>query len=86
MRIFLTTKIWEEGKHFIAYTPELDLASQGKTPERAEKRLHEAVTIFLEEIKSMGTLEEVMRGAGFLWRGRKWEVPRISISTMDVAL
>lgn len=84
MRIFLTTKIWEEGKHFIAYTPELDVASQGKTPQQAEDRLHETVELFLEETKKMGTLEDVMRSAGFMLRNHKWEMPRVSISALDV--
>lgn len=84
MRLLLTTKIWKEGRHFIAYTPELDLASQGRTPAHAEARLHEAVSAFLEETKRLGTLEEVLRSAGFFKRRRRWETPRISISTLEV--
>lgn len=86
MRLFLTTKIWKDGTHYIAYTPELDVVSQGKTPEHAEKRLREAVSLFLEETKRMGTFDEVMRDAGFILRGRKWEMPRVSISALEVAL
>ena len=51
MRLLLTTKIWKEGKHYIAYTPELDIASQGKNLSHAEERLREAVNIFIEETK-----------------------------------
>lgn len=85
MRMFLTIKIWKEGTHYIAYTPELDVASQGKTPAHAERRLREAVALFLEETKRMGTRDEVMRNAGFLKRHRHWETPRISISSLEVA-
>ena len=56
MRLFLTMKIWKEGGHYIAYTPELDVVSQGRTPAGAEKRLQEAVTLFLEETKRMDTV------------------------------
>lgn len=84
MRILLTTKIWREGKHFIAYTPELDVASQGKTQSHAERRLREAVALFLEETKRLGTFGEVMRRAGFHRRQRRWEAPRISISSLEI--
>jgi len=85
MHIFLTTKIWKEGTHYIAYTPELDLASQGKTRESAEARLREAVTLFLDETKRMGTFDRVMQSAGFLKRRHSWESPRVSISSLEVA-
>ena len=39
---------------FVAYTPELDLASCGPTEEKAKKNLHEAVEIFLEEMQAKG--------------------------------
>ena len=84
MHIFLTTKIWKEGAHYIAYTPELDLASQGKTRALAEKRLREAVTLFLDETKRMGTFDSVMQSAGFLKRRHRWEPPRVSISSLEV--
>ena len=37
MKLFLTSKIWKEGRHYVAYSPELEVASQGKTLEEAEK-------------------------------------------------
>lgn len=86
MRIFLTTKTWREGKHYIAYTPEMDIATQGKTQGEAEKRLHEAVALFIEETKRMGTFIEVMRQAGFLKHHQRWEVPSISISALEVSV
>ncbi len=85
MKIFLTTKIWKEGTHYLAYTPELDIASQGKTLSQAEERLREAVTAFIEETKRMGTFSEVMRSAGFMKRRERWEAPLVSISSLEVA-
>lgn len=39
MRLILTIKIWKEGKCYVGYCPELEVASQGKTPEHALKRI-----------------------------------------------
>ncbi len=86
MQLFLTTKIWKEGTHFIAYTPELDLSSQGKTPAQADQRLRETVEIFIDETKRLGTLNEVLRASGFMKRRRHWESPRISLSTLEVGV
>ena len=86
MQIFLTTKIWKEGNHHIAYTPELDIASQGKTSAHAEARLREAVTAFLEETKRMGTFDKIMRAAGFSKTRHRWKAPFISLSSLEVAV
>ncbi|MDR2800431.1 MAG: type II toxin-antitoxin system HicB family antitoxin [Desulfovibrio sp.] len=53
------------GKYWIASCPELDLATQGETFERAESNLREAVTLFIESCLQRGTLEEVLRRAGY---------------------
>ncbi len=49
MEINFITQIWQEGKMYVAYAPELDVSSCGKTAREAQKNLHEAVEIFLEE-------------------------------------
>jgi predicted RNase H-like HicB family nuclease len=54
MRLILTIKIWREGRHYIAYSPELEVASQGKTPEHALERVKKAIERFLEGTKRMG--------------------------------
>jgi predicted RNase H-like HicB family nuclease len=54
MRLVLTIKIWRDGKHYIAYSPELEVASQGKIPEHALERVKEAIEGFLEETKKNG--------------------------------
>ena len=61
MKLFLTSKIWKEGKHYIAYNPELEVASQGKTVEVAEKMLKEAVSLFIETAKKIGTFNKILR-------------------------
>lgn len=86
MQLYLTTKIWKGGRHYIAYAPELDIASQGKNPSHAEERLREAVKLFIEETKRIGTFGEVLRAAGFLKERRRWKAPSISISPLEVAV
>ena len=45
--------LWTEGEGYSALCPELDVASQGKTPAEARKNLLEAATLHLE-----GSLED----------------------------
>lgn len=56
----------EEGDKIVAYCPALDLSSCGKDRPEAEKRIGEAVYIFLEELVEMGTLDAVLEELG--WR------------------
>ncbi|MBI4487904.1 MAG: type II toxin-antitoxin system HicB family antitoxin [Deltaproteobacteria bacterium] len=65
MDIQFTTQILKEGDTFVAYAPELDLSSCGKTIQEAKAHLAEAVTLFVEEAERMGTLQEILEKAGF---------------------
>jgi hypothetical protein len=49
MDIELTTRIFKEGRSYVAHALELDLPSCGGSKERALKNLKEAVHLFLEE-------------------------------------
>jgi len=84
MEINFITQIWQEGKMYVAYSPELDVSSCGKTPLEARKNLHEAVEIFLEETSKMGTLNEILEESGFIKEKYddkvRWQPPKI-IST-----
>ncbi len=84
MEINFITQICQEGKMFVAYSPELDVSSCGKTPREARKNLHEAVGIFLEETAKMGTLDEILEESGFVKEKDnnkvRWQPPKI-IST-----
>ncbi len=84
MHLLLTIKIWPEGKHYIAFSPELEIASQGKNPEHALKRIREAIEAFLEETKKMGTFEEVLKTAGFVKKKKEWKAPLISLSPLEI--
>lgn len=63
---------------FIAYSPELDVASCGPTEEKARKNLHEAVAIVLEEMQKKGKLAEFFLELGFQKEKKRWIPPRVS--------
>ena len=53
------------GKYWIASCPSLDVSTQGESFERARENLEEALNLFIESCRSRGTLEEVLRDAGY---------------------
>ena len=69
---------------FVAYTPELDVASCGPTEEKARKNLHEAVTVTLEEVKIKGKLNELLEEMGFQKEKRQWIPPRVSFESFSI--
>jgi len=87
-KVLLTIKTWQEGKNFVAYNPELDIASQGKTAAQAQENLNEAVDLFLETTKKMGTLKQVLEEAGFLVKKAKkeYKIPQLSFSSLEVSI
>jgi predicted RNase H-like HicB family nuclease len=46
--MYLTAIVEAEGDGFVSLCPELDIAGQGSTVERAKDNLREAVELFLE--------------------------------------
>lgn len=81
MEINFTSQIWQEGKMFVAYAPELDVSSCGQTLSEAQKNLYEAVQIFLEETAKMGTLKDILEESGFAKEKYdnqiKWSPPKM---------
>jgi predicted RNase H-like HicB family nuclease len=61
MEIQFTTRVFKEGRTFVAHALELDISSCGGTKEKALKNLKEAVGLFLEETEKMGTLELISK-------------------------
>jgi len=87
-KVLLTIKTWQEGKYFVAYNPELDIASQGKTVVQAQESLKEAVDLFLDTTKKMGTLKQALEEAGFLVKKAKkeYKIPQLSFSSLEVSI
>ena len=65
MKIKYTSLIFREKSMYVSYCPELDVSSCGCSVDEARKNLLEAVGIFLEETKRMGTLNDVLKEAGY---------------------
>jgi hypothetical protein len=65
MKIQFTSQIFREGKMYVAYTPELDLSSCATIETKAKKNLVEAARLFLEEAEKKGSLNDILREAGF---------------------
>lgn len=63
--ITFRVEIFEEGGRYVSLCPELNVSSFGDTVEEAKKSIKEAVELFLEECKELGTLEEVLEESGF---------------------
>ena len=73
-KIILSGEVWKEGNMYTSCCPELDVASCGKTIEQAWKNLNEALQIFIEETTRKGTLEMLLKEAGFSYE--KEEIKR----------
>lgn len=77
LNIQLPVSIFKEGRHYIAYTPALDLSTSGKDYETVKKRFQEIVVIFFEELLKKGTLKEVLKNLGWQKINKKWRPPTI---------
>lgn len=78
----LTIKIIKDKRSkdapFVAYTPELDVASCGPSESKARENLHEAAEILLEEINKKGALGGFLEELGFQKVNKTWVPPVIS--------
>ena len=91
MEINFTSEIWKEGNAYVAYSPELDVSSCGKTIGEAKENLLEAVEGFLEEAEKMGTLRIILEEAGFTKEDKEkqiaWKAPELlSLERVSFAL
>jgi predicted RNase H-like HicB family nuclease len=85
MEIQFTTRIFKEGRTFVAHALELDVSSCGGSKDKALRNLKEAIRLFLEEAEKMGTLEQILREAGYSRTKQKIAGPK-SISVQRVTL
>lgn len=73
--ITYNVQLFEEDDVIVSLCPELNVSSFGDTPEEAADSLKEAVSLFLEGCKEMGTLETVLEEAGYRLVDGRW-IPR----------
>jgi len=73
----LTVMVWKEEQPYVAYAPELDVSSCGRTANQAKSRLREAISLFVEDAARRGTLEDILSESGFEKHGNKLRPRRI---------
>lgn len=68
-----------QGRHTIAYSPALDISTSGKNTAEARKRFQEMAHIFIKEIVSAGTAEDVLKELGWTRRMgcKNWTPPAV---------
>ena len=76
MKIQFTSQIFREARMYVAYSPELDVSSCAATAAKAQKNLVEAVRLFPEEAEKKGTLDQILKEAGFVRRKQTLVGPR----------
>lgn len=67
--------IFREGDTYVAYVPSLDVSSCGATDDEAWRNIRDAVRGFLASCADIGTLDEILREAGYEREGGKWRAP-----------
>jgi hypothetical protein len=86
MEIQFTTRIFKEGRIFVAHALELDVSSCGGTKDKAAANLNEAVRLFLEEADKMGTLVRILQEAGYSKTNQKFAPKFISVQRTTLPL
>ena len=82
-----TIQIFREGKLFVAYNPELDVSSCGSTLEKAKMNIKDAIRGFLKSSAKMGTLNEILEEAGYMYRRTHWVDPElVTLDRMSVSV
>lgn len=80
----LSVSIKKEGSTFIAYTPALDIATDGRTKDEARKNFAELVEIFFEEFKdNADALDIVLGELGWTKQQNNWNPPKIDNIVQD---
>lgn len=75
VEVKVPVSFFREERNLIAYSPSLDISTSGKDMAQAKKRFSEAVQIFMEELFSKGTLEEVLHDLGWKKVKNSWSPP-----------
>jgi hypothetical protein len=86
MEIQFTTRIFKEGRMFVAHALELDVSSCGGTKDKAAANLKEAVRLFLEQADKMGTLGRILQEAGYSKTNRKFAPKFITVQRTTLPL
>jgi predicted RNase H-like HicB family nuclease len=81
------THIFKEGDTYVAYVPALDVSSCGATDEEARRNIRDAVRGFLTASEQMGTLDEILREAGYQNEAGRWRAPEfVSMDRLTMSI
>lgn len=90
IQIPLTIKLMKDKESksapWVAYTPELDVASCGPTEEKAKANLAEAVDIVLKGAAEDGKLKDLLLESGFEIGKSTVKPPKISLDKLNFQL
>ncbi|OHA89116.1 MAG: hypothetical protein A3C70_02250 [Candidatus Zambryskibacteria bacterium RIFCSPHIGHO2_02_FULL_43_14] len=82
-----TTQVFREGKQYVSFNPELEVASCGKTPQEAKEKLREAIAGFITVALKRGTLDSILEQAGFVKKKNSWHDPEpISLDRLTISV
>jgi predicted RNase H-like HicB family nuclease len=74
MKLEIEAEFWREGSQYVARANPMNVLTCGDTREEAEHALEEAVELFLETAREIGTLDDVLVECGYVAVGGKWVV------------
>lgn len=78
IKLKILVEFVKDGEYIVAYCPSLKLSSFGKDIIEAQRMFNEALSVFLKDTISKGTLPEILEGLGWQKRDHKL-VPPIKI-------
>ena len=79
--------IFKEGDTYVAYVPALDVSSCGATDDEARRNIRGAVRGFLASSADQGTLDEILKEAGYEREGSRWRAPEfVSVDRLTMTL
>lgn len=82
-----TAQVFKEGKQYVSFNPELEVASCGDTPEEAKQQLRVAIRGFLTTALKHGTLDQILEEAGYVRVKKTWRDPYlISLDRVSVSV
>lgn len=76
----------QEGKHYVAWCPELDIASSGESVEEAYKNLADAVDLYLQTLDETGEKQQVLTERGIPVSSLPELAPTVFISSWDATI
>ncbi|MEK7655142.1 MAG: type II toxin-antitoxin system HicB family antitoxin [Patescibacteria group bacterium] len=75
LAVEIPVTIKKDVSSYIAYSPALDLASQGDSVQDAKRMFAEAAELFIEECERMNTLDDVLLDLGWEKIQNEWHPP-----------